>query len=183
ASGIGKAVESILPRGNVMKHPALYMLAMALLASVPAAMAQPYPAKPIKIVIPFPPGNTMDIMTRLAGPKMTERMGQQIIVENRPGASGMLGLEFVARAAPDGRPSIPLAPGRNAGNAGSGVRCARRARRLHHRRGAGRQPDRPAAYEQEHRLRSAEGLRADRGLDDELSRHRRQPRDAVQVGR
>ena len=44
----------------------------------------------------------MDIMTRLAGPKMTERMGQQIIVENRPGASGMLGLEFVARAAPDG---------------------------------------------------------------------------------
>src|SRR5260221_11485552 len=67
-----------------------------------AAPAQSYPAKPIKIVVPFPPGNTMDIMTRLVGPKMTERIGQQIVVENRPGASGMLGLEFVARAAPDG---------------------------------------------------------------------------------
>src|SRR5204863_8546247 len=81
ASGIGKAVESILPRGNVMKHPALYMLAMALLASVPAAMAQPYPAKPIKIVIPFPSVNSMYIMTRLAVPKMTERMAQLIFVE------------------------------------------------------------------------------------------------------
>src|SRR5260221_6616038 len=67
-----------------------------------AAKAKSYPAKPIKIVIPSPPGNTMDIMTRLIGPKITERVGQQIIVENRPGASGMLGLEFVARAAPDG---------------------------------------------------------------------------------
>jgi len=85
-----------------MKHSVLYVFAMALIAPVPAATAQSYPAKPIKIVIPFPPGNTMDIMTRLIGPKITERVGQQIIVENRPGASGMLGLEFVARAAPDG---------------------------------------------------------------------------------
>jgi tripartite-type tricarboxylate transporter receptor subunit TctC len=74
---------------------------MVLIASAPAVMAQPYPTKPIKIVIPFPPGNTTDIMTRLIGPKMSERLGQPIIVENRPGASGMLGLDFVAKAAPD----------------------------------------------------------------------------------
>ena len=85
-----------------MKHPVLRVFAMALVASASAAMAQSYPTKPIKIVIPFPPGNTTDIMTRLIGPKMTERLGQPIVVENRPGASGMLGLDFVAKAAPDG---------------------------------------------------------------------------------
>jgi tripartite-type tricarboxylate transporter receptor subunit TctC len=75
---------------------------MAVIASACAAVAQPYPTKPIRIVIPFPPGNTTDIMTRLIGPKMTERLGQPIIVENRPGASGMLGLDYVAKSAPDG---------------------------------------------------------------------------------
>src|SRR5436190_9775120 len=85
-----------------MKQLRVFVLSAFALGFASAALAQPYPAKPIKIVIPFPPGNTMDIMTRLIGPKMTERMGQQIIAENRPGASGMLGLEFVARAAPDG---------------------------------------------------------------------------------
>ena len=69
---------------------------------VGVAGAQSYPAKPIRIIIPFPPGNTMDIMARLIGPKITERLGQNVIVENRAGASGQLGLEFAARAAPDG---------------------------------------------------------------------------------
>jgi tripartite-type tricarboxylate transporter receptor subunit TctC len=66
------------------------------------AQGQSYPNRPIKIIVPFPPGNTMDIMSRLIGPKMAERLGQQIVVENRPGASGMLGLDFVAKSAPDG---------------------------------------------------------------------------------
>src|SRR6478672_7149388 len=74
----------------------------ALLAVAFAAGAQSYPSKPIRIVIPFPPGNTMDIMARLIGPKITERLGQNVIVENRAGASGQLGLEYGARAAPDG---------------------------------------------------------------------------------
>jgi tripartite-type tricarboxylate transporter receptor subunit TctC len=64
--------------------------------------AQAYPNKPIRIVVPFPPGNTTDIMSRLIAPKMSERLGQQVIVENRPGASGMLGLDTVAKSAPDG---------------------------------------------------------------------------------
>ena len=67
-----------------------------------AAVAQTYPGKPIRIIIPFPPGNTMDIMARLAGPKISERLGQNVIVDNRAGASGQLGLELAARAAPDG---------------------------------------------------------------------------------
>jgi tripartite-type tricarboxylate transporter receptor subunit TctC len=85
-----------------MKHPLLRVFAMALIAAAFAAVAQPYPTKPIRIVIPFPPGNTTDIMSRLIGPKITERLGQPIVVENRPGASGMLGLDYVAKSAPDG---------------------------------------------------------------------------------
>src|SRR5712664_4194199 len=64
--------------------------------------SQAYPSKPIRLIVPFPPGNTTDIMTRLIGPKMAERLGQPIVVENRPGASGMLGLDLVAKSAPDG---------------------------------------------------------------------------------
>src|SRR6266516_5444317 len=85
-----------------MKQLRVFVLSAFALGFASAALAQSWPSKPIKIVIPFPPGNTMDLMTRLIGPKMTERMGQQIIAENRPGASGMLGLDFVAKAAPDG---------------------------------------------------------------------------------
>jgi tripartite-type tricarboxylate transporter receptor subunit TctC len=64
--------------------------------------AQGYPSKPIRIISPFPPGNTTDLMSRLIAPKMSERLGQPLIVENRPGASGMLGLDYVAKSPPDG---------------------------------------------------------------------------------
>ncbi|MDQ5847739.1 MAG: tripartite tricarboxylate transporter substrate binding protein [Pseudomonadota bacterium] len=75
---------------------------LLLLLFFSTAHAQTYPNRPIRIVIPFPPGNTTDIMSRLIAPKMSERLGQQVIVENRPGAAGILGLDQVAKAAPDG---------------------------------------------------------------------------------
>src|SRR3982074_1870012 len=78
------------------------LLCALLLAAACAAHGQSYPSKPVRIVIPFPPGNTTDIMTRLIAPKMSERLGQQVIVENRPGASGMLGLDQVAKSPADG---------------------------------------------------------------------------------
>jgi tripartite-type tricarboxylate transporter receptor subunit TctC len=77
----------------------LLSLAVAFMCN---AWAQSYPSKPVRIVIPFPPGNTTDIMTRLIAPKMSERLGQPVIVENKPGASGMLGLEQVAKSPADG---------------------------------------------------------------------------------
>jgi tripartite-type tricarboxylate transporter receptor subunit TctC len=76
-------------------------VALALVAAG-AVQAQQYPVRPIRIVIPFPPGNTTDIIARLIAPKMTEKLGQPIIVENMPGASGQIGLNFLARAQPDG---------------------------------------------------------------------------------
>jgi tripartite-type tricarboxylate transporter receptor subunit TctC len=64
--------------------------------------AQSFPTKPIRIIVPFPPGDSLDIMSRLIAPKLLERLGQTVVVDNRPGAAGQLGLELGARAAPDG---------------------------------------------------------------------------------
>jgi tripartite-type tricarboxylate transporter receptor subunit TctC len=85
-----------------MRH-ALAVFAVALAAAAPlAAHAQQYPTRPIRIIIPFPPGNTMDIMSRLIAPELSKRLGQNVLVDNRAGAAGQLGLELGARAAPDG---------------------------------------------------------------------------------
>ena len=67
-----------------------------------AAGAQPYPSKPVRIIVPFPPGGTADLLTRLTAEKLTARFAQQMVVENRAGAGGNLAAEYVARAEPDG---------------------------------------------------------------------------------
>jgi tripartite-type tricarboxylate transporter receptor subunit TctC len=66
------------------------------------AVAQPYPTQPIRIVVAFTPGTSMDIIARVVGQKLGERMGQPVVVENKAGASGIIGTSEVARAAPDG---------------------------------------------------------------------------------
>jgi tripartite-type tricarboxylate transporter receptor subunit TctC len=73
-----------------------------LSTSVSAQTASNYPAKPIKIVVPFPAGGTSDVLARIFGQKITEHWGQPVVVENRPGASGNLGADQVAKSAPDG---------------------------------------------------------------------------------
>lgn len=75
----------------------------AVLAAFSCAVAaQGFPAKPVRIVVPFPPGGGVDIVARVIGPKLAAQYGQQVIVENRAGAAGIIGTEFAARSAPDG---------------------------------------------------------------------------------
>jgi tripartite-type tricarboxylate transporter receptor subunit TctC len=80
--------------------PALVVSFFSLTAH--AQSPAPYPAKPIKIVVPFPAGGTSDVLARLIGQKMTEAWGQPVVIDNKPGSSGNLGADMVAKAAPDG---------------------------------------------------------------------------------
>ena len=74
----------------------------ALAPATASAQSTNWPAKPVKLVVPFPPGGSVDPLARLLAVRLTESMGQQFIVENKPGASGSIGTAFVAKSAPDG---------------------------------------------------------------------------------
>jgi len=76
--------------------------AVALVFIATAAGAQSYPNRPIRIVVPYPPGNASDTVSRMLGDQLLKRLGQQIVVDNRPGASGGIGARLVARSTPDG---------------------------------------------------------------------------------
>jgi tripartite-type tricarboxylate transporter receptor subunit TctC len=77
-------------------------LACVLCAVVPSVRAQDWPSRPVRIVAPFAPGGTADTLARIAADKLAGRLGQNVVVENRPGAGGTIGSEFVAKSAADG---------------------------------------------------------------------------------
>jgi tripartite-type tricarboxylate transporter receptor subunit TctC len=81
------------------------LLSTVVMAAIPAgaaAQGDPWPVKPVRWIVPFPPGGSVDIVARLFASKLTESLGQQVIVDNRSGAAGNIGSELVARAVPDG---------------------------------------------------------------------------------
>jgi tripartite-type tricarboxylate transporter receptor subunit TctC len=87
-----------------MKRRFLYGLAAALLAvsGAPGASAQAYPSKPVRVIVPFPPGGALDGFIRTLSQPVGDSLGQPMVVENRPGASGIIGMTACARSAPDG---------------------------------------------------------------------------------
>src|SRR5262245_59960358 len=122
-----------LPRRNF-----LYLAAGA--AALPAvsrfAWAQAYPTRPVRIIVGLPAGLATDILARLVGQSLSERLGKQFIVENRPGAGGNLATEAVVRAPADGYTLLQV----NSGNAVSArrVQCNGSVYRVHQRRQAAR---------------------------------------------
>jgi tripartite-type tricarboxylate transporter receptor subunit TctC len=81
----------------------LVRMLAATLALLPAlALAQPYPAKPVRMIVPFPAGGATDVVARLLAQKLTDAWGQAVVVENRTGAGGNIGADAAAKSPPDG---------------------------------------------------------------------------------
>src|SRR5215510_1317588 len=87
---------------SMWRHAARAAGCAALALTATCAQAQAWPAKPIRVVVPYPAGGTSDILTRLIGQKLTESWGQQVISDSRPGANGNIGVEIITRAPPGG---------------------------------------------------------------------------------
>jgi len=88
-------------RAHIMKRFTRLLAALGLAAATTAS-AQSWPTKPVRIIVPFPPGGGLDFYARSMAPRLQEFLGQQVVVENRSGAGGMVGADAVAKAAPDG---------------------------------------------------------------------------------
>jgi len=95
---------------SAMAIALVQVMALSILFA-PTAQAQEYPNKPIKIVVPFPPGGSTDIWARVFADKLRAKWGQPVLIENRAGAGGNVGAEMVARSAPDGYTLLVTAPG------------------------------------------------------------------------
>ncbi len=100
----GAKILSPIPRSQSVSFPTLIALTLSVAGYTPAldALAQAYPAKSVRLVVAFPAGGGIDTITRLLAPKLNEALGQQTIIDNRVGASGNIGTDFVAKSPPDG---------------------------------------------------------------------------------
>src|SRR4051812_12423393 len=83
-----------------MTRITVFLAALAFAGA--AAAQQAYPTRPLRIVIPWPPGQATDLMGRIIAQKLSEQLGQQVVADNRPGAGGMIGTDVAAKATPDG---------------------------------------------------------------------------------
>jgi tripartite-type tricarboxylate transporter receptor subunit TctC len=99
---VNKTIQPV----SVVSRRLLPVLAVFAAVLPLAAVAQTFPSKPIRVVVPAAPGGGTDILARLLSPKLTEQFGQQIVIENRAGGATMIGTEFVARSAPDGHTMV-----------------------------------------------------------------------------
>src|SRR5690349_260449 len=89
-----------------LRFAVLISCAALVSLAAPASFSQNYPSRPIRIVVPFPPGGSTDLVARVVGQKMAESWGQQVVIDNRGGANGMIGADVVAKANPDGYSTV-----------------------------------------------------------------------------
>ncbi|MEP6943444.1 MAG: tripartite tricarboxylate transporter substrate binding protein [Betaproteobacteria bacterium] len=89
-------------RGALVYAAAMLASSAPMAQAISGAGANPYPSKPIRLVVPFPAGGSLDVVARAIGQKLTEAWGQPVIIDNRPGAGGNIGADLVAKSAPDG---------------------------------------------------------------------------------
>src|SRR6478609_2928134 len=87
-----------------------FACATALLLFAAGVQAQPFPSKPIHVIVPYPAGGVVDVIARSVGERMAQTTGQPNVIENRVGAAGSIGTEAVARAAPDGYTLVVASP-------------------------------------------------------------------------
>src|SRR3982751_1411232 len=85
-----------------MKTLARCALALACVVAAHAAHPQSYPVKPVRLIVPYAPGGSTDVVLRLLAPRMSETLGQQVVIDHRPGAASTIGLDIVAKSPPDG---------------------------------------------------------------------------------
>ena len=96
---------------NPVRYALAVLIAAFALVAAGAATAQTYPSRPVRLIAPFPPGGVADLLARITAEQLTRRLGQQFVVENKPGAGGNIGTEQVAKAAPDGYSLVLLSSG------------------------------------------------------------------------
>ena len=99
-----------MPAMTAYQRRQLIKAGAALLAMPGLATAQTFPGKPIKLVVPFPPGGLIDTMARLVGPRLAQELGQAVVIDNKPGAGGNVGAAEVARSTPDGYTLLMASP-------------------------------------------------------------------------
>ena len=98
-------------RNSLSRRTACGLAAASLMMACGAAWAQTFPSRPVRLVVTFPPGGSSDTAARIVAPRLAERLGQQVVVENRPGAGGGVGIDAVAKSAPDGHTLVLAAAG------------------------------------------------------------------------
>ena len=89
-------------RSSFILPPSSFILLCVALAAIAPSAAQQYPTRPVRFIVPFAPGGSVDTLARTIGPRLADALGQQIVVDNRPGGNGNIGMELVAQARPDG---------------------------------------------------------------------------------
>src|SRR5438046_528421 len=98
-------------------------VALALVFLSGLTQAQPYPSRPVRLIVPFPPGGSNDIVARMVATQLGERLGQQVVIDNRGGAGGVLGTDLAAKSRPEGYTPLLIAVASASGAAQSCPTC------------------------------------------------------------